>query len=92
MIKNPYPSSEPIDGAPVWVRILQAAAIGLVAGLALHAIFSLVVLQGEGIGPHRAGPSECKKNPPSRDDVAPPADGTATSEVRWILEGIQVRR
>ena len=35
-----------LDGAPTWVRVVQAVLIGLVAGLALHALLSLVVLQG----------------------------------------------
>ena len=35
-----------LDGTPTWVRVVQAVLIGLVAGLALHALLSMVVLQG----------------------------------------------
>jgi hypothetical protein len=56
-----YDSS--LDGAPTWVRVVQAVLIGLVAGLALHALLSMVVLQGsEGA----AIPKECRKNLPAR--------------------------
>ena len=57
---EPYES--PIDGAPTWVRVIQAVLIGLVAGLALHVLLSIVVLQGSEI----AAPKECRKNPPSK--------------------------
>jgi hypothetical protein len=52
----------PIDGAPTWVRVIQAIIIGLVAGLALHALLSLVVLQGR----EMTAPRECRKNTPAR--------------------------
>jgi hypothetical protein len=52
-----------LDGAPTWVRVVQAVLIGLVAGLALHALLSLVVLQGsEGA----TVPKECRKNAPAK--------------------------
>ena len=52
-----------LDGAPTWVRVVQAVLIGLVAGLALHALLSLVVLQGsEGA----TVPRECRKNLPAK--------------------------
>ena len=70
----------PIDGAPTWVRVLQAALIGLVAGLALHAIFSMVVLQGAGLNGGGAGRSECRKAVPARDAVAPSSVGPSVSE------------
>ena len=53
-----------LDGPPTWVRVVQAVLIGLVAGLALHALLSLVVLQGsEGA----AVPKECRKNLPAKE-------------------------
>ena len=53
-----------LDGAPTWVRVVQAVLIGLVAGLALHALLSLVVLQGsEGA----TVPKECRKNLPAKE-------------------------
>ena len=52
-----------LDGAPTWVRVVQAVLIGLVAGLALHVLLSMVVLQGsEGA----VVPKECRKNAPAR--------------------------
>jgi hypothetical protein len=63
----------------MWLRALQAALIGIAAGLALHAIFSVVVLQGESGGQGRAAPSQCKKSSPARDAVAP---GVAVPGVR----------
>ena len=65
------PGGSPIAGAPTWVRVLQAALVGLVAGLALHVLFSMVVLKGEGLGQSRSAPSQCKKSSPSRDAAAP---------------------
>ena len=53
-----------LDGAPTWVRVVQAVLIGLVAGLALHALLSMVVLQGsEGA----TVPKECRKNTPAKE-------------------------
>ena len=49
-----------IDDAPTWVRIVQAVLIGLVAGLALHVLLSMVVLQGR----EATAPKECRKNTP----------------------------
>lgn len=65
----------PLDGAPTWWRVLQAALIGLVAGLALHLLFSMVVLQGEGLGHERSAPSQCKKSSPARDAGTPAKPG-----------------
>ena len=61
----------PIAGAPTWLRVLQAALIGIVAGLALHALFSIVVVQGSEAGQGRQAPSQCRKNPSPRDAAAP---------------------
>ena len=59
-----------LDGAPTWVRVVQAVLIGLVAGLALHALLSLVVLQGsEGANV----PKECRKGQPREGAAAKPA-------------------
>ena len=63
----------PIAGAPTWLRLLQAAIIGLVAGLALHVLFSMVVLSGETPGPKRPGSSQCKKAVPAREVANPPS-------------------
>ena len=52
----------PIDGAPVWVRALQAAVVGVAAGLALHMLLSLVVVQGKELWSRPAAPAACKKN------------------------------
>ena len=59
-----------LDGAPTWVRVVQAVLIGLVAGLALHALLSLVVLQGsEGA----IVPKECRKGSPTKTQPLKPA-------------------
>ena len=59
-----------LDGAPTWVRVVQAVLIGLVAGLALHALLSLVVLQGsEGANV----PKECRKGSPTKTQPLKPA-------------------
>ena len=55
----------PLDGAPTWVRIVQAVLIGLVAGLALHMLMSVVVLGSD----KRSGssePTQCRKTTPAR--------------------------
>jgi hypothetical protein len=90
---QPHVSDIPLDGAPTWVRVLQAALIGVIAGLALHAILSVVVLQGKGLGdPARRAPAECKKAAPARDAVQPTLDGAPSSGIPWVIEGQQARR
>jgi hypothetical protein len=54
----------PIDGAPTWVRIVQAVLIGVVAGLAFQVLFSMV-LSGNELRPIKT-PTECRKNSPSK--------------------------
>jgi hypothetical protein len=56
------PDNSPIDGAPTWVRVVQAVLIGLVAGLALHVLLSMVVLQGS----EATAPRECRKSAPTK--------------------------
>lgn len=51
-----------LDGTPTWVRVIQAVLIGLVAGLALHVLLSMVVLQGS----EATAPKECRKNMPAK--------------------------
>ena len=63
--------NSPIDGAPVWVRALQAAVVGIAAGLALHLLLSLVVLQGKELWSRPAAPATCKKSAPARDTGTP---------------------
>jgi hypothetical protein len=52
-----------LDGAPTWVRVVQAVLIGLFAGLALHALLSMVVLQGSD---GAVVPKECRKSLPAK--------------------------
>lgn len=75
----------PIEGAPTWVRILQAVLIGIFAGLALHVLLSMVVLRGQGIGSGPAGPIECRKPSPARDAAAPAAPVLRISALRPAL-------
>jgi hypothetical protein len=88
---QPGPS---LEGAPIWITALQAGAIGLVTGLALNALLSMVVLRGEGMTPRQAAPKQCKKQAPAKDAVAPTAKPTAStmSGVRWVVVGLQARR
>ena len=81
----------PLDEAPTWIRVLQAAAIGLVAGLALNALLSLT-LQGEGLGRRQTEPKTCKKQAPAKDAVAPPTRTPAVSSVTWVFEGLLAKR
>ena len=63
----------PIDGAPTWLRALQAALIGLVAGFALQALLSLVVVYGETPGAAKQpARTQCKKTNPASDAAATP--------------------
>jgi hypothetical protein len=78
-----------IDGAPIWVRVLQAAVIGVGAGLALNAILSLVPLQGEGLTPKHTAPKECKKQGPSKDAATPRSNAPTVGAVTWTVEGLQ---
>jgi hypothetical protein len=57
----------PLDGAPVWLRAVQAGAVGVAAGFALHLLLSLVVLQGQETRPRPHAPAECKKSSPARE-------------------------
>jgi hypothetical protein len=61
----------PVDGAPVWVRALQAAVVGVAAGLALHMLLSMVVLQGKELWSRPATPTACKKSNPAKDAGTP---------------------
>jgi hypothetical protein len=83
---QPQPDNT-IFGAPMWVRILQALVIGIVAGLALNALLSMVVLQGEGMDGSQ--PKQCKKAAPAKDASTPPPGGSVLSQYRWSFEGIQ---
>ena len=68
-----------LDGAPTWVRVVQAVLIGLVAGLALHALLSLVVLQGS---QGATVPKECRKSSPTKAQPLKPA--AAIRPAVWI--------
>jgi hypothetical protein len=61
------PHESPIDGAPVWVRALQAGAVGVAAGLALHLLLSMVVVQGRELRARPNAPAACKKSNPARE-------------------------
>ena len=56
----------PIDGAPGGSSV-QAGAVGAAAGLALHLLLSLVVLQGQEVRPRPQKPATCKKSNPARE-------------------------
>jgi len=75
------PHESPIDGAPVWVRALQAGAVGVAAGLALHLLLSFVVLQGQEVRPPPPAPAACKKSNPARETGAPTQRGTPSVSV-----------
>jgi len=73
--ESPRKFDSPIDGAPVWVRALQAGAVGLAAGLALHLLLSLVVVQGKDLS-RPTPPAACKKSNPARETGGPAQRGT----------------
>ena len=82
----------PIDGAPVWVRALQAAVVGVAAGLVLHMLLSLVVVQGKELWSRPEAPAACKKNNPARDAGTPtgrqtPSVGTVGGLLTIVLHG-----
>lgn len=76
----------PIDGAPVWVRALQATIIGIIAGVGLSAILSMVVVQGRSLSDPAptATPTSCNKQRPAKEAVAVP-DMPAMSRLTWTL-------
>jgi len=76
-----------VTGAPVWVRVLQALVIGIVAGLALNALLSMVVLQGEALDGSK--PKQCRKTAPAHDASTPAPGGSVLSQYRWTFEGLQ---
>jgi len=77
-----------IDSAPVWVRALQAAIVGIAAGLALHLLLSLVVLQGKELWSRpAAAPTACKKSSPPRETVAPATRGTPSVSAAVAVAG-----
>jgi hypothetical protein len=64
--ESDHTSSTPLEGAPTWVRVVEAAGIGVIAGLALHALLSVVVLHGKDLWPSRGkGAAECHKSVPA---------------------------
>ena len=82
----------PIDGAPVWVRALQAAVVGVAAGLVLHMLLSLVVVQGKELWSRTEAPAAFKKNNPARDAGTPsgrqtPSVGTVGGLLTFVLPG-----
>ena len=78
------PGEAPIEGAPTWVRALQAALIGIIAGLALHALLSLVVLHGETPEGKHPGPAQCKKAAPARESSSPRVSPRISGSARYV--------
>jgi hypothetical protein len=77
--------------APAWGTAIQAAVVGIAAGLMLNALVSTLVLRGESIDPGQAPPATCKERQPVEDAGAPEPGPPALSEVRWTLDGFQAR-
>ncbi|MGH9373440.1 MAG: hypothetical protein ACRD15_18110 [Vicinamibacterales bacterium] len=92
LLPEPPDDVPPLDGAPTWVRILQAAVIGVVAGFALNAVVSMVTVQGEGLEPEQAAPKTCKKPAPAKEADVPAINAPTLSGVTWVLEGLIARR
>ena len=82
----------PIEGAPTWIRVVEAALIGVVAGLALNALLSMVVVHGESTRKPAAAPTECRRSQPARDAAAPSSSAPQVSGLTWTLETVQARR
>ena len=70
------------DGAPVWVRALQAGIVGIAAGLVLHLLLSLVVLHGKELWSRPPAPATCKKSAPARESGTPANRPTPSVSVR----------
>ena len=93
MTDEPHDRHEsPIEGAPVWVRALQAAVVGIAAGLVLHMLLSLVVVQGRELWSRPAAPAACKKNNPAKETGTPsgrqtPSSGTVGALFPVVLPG-----
>jgi hypothetical protein len=79
--ESPPKFDAPIDGAPIWVRALQAGAVGLAAGLVLHLLLSLVVVQGKDLWSQPTPPAACKKSNPARETGAPGQRGTPSVSI-----------
>ena len=75
----------PIEGAPVWVRALQAAVVGIAAGLVLHMLLSLVVVQGKELWSRPAAPAACKKNNPAKETGTPSGRQTPSAGTVGVL-------
>jgi hypothetical protein len=75
------PSDDVADFTPTWLRVFQAAVIGVAAGLALNALVSVVTVQGQGVEPKPTAPNACKKQAPPKDAVAPTPGGPTLSSV-----------
>lgn len=75
------PSAE--ESGPAWLTVVQAAGIGMLAGLALNALLSVATLTGQGQEPAVApAPAECKKKDPAKDSSRPSVESTFG---RWEL-------
>ena len=78
--ESPQKFDSPIDGAPVWLRALQAGAVGVAAGLALHLLLSLVVVQGKDLA-QPTPPATCRKSNPARESGGPGQRGTPSVSI-----------
>jgi hypothetical protein len=65
--------------------MLQATIIGVVAGVALNAILSMVVVQGGGFDTPQDAPKTCKKRVPAKDAGVLP-DHPAMSGLTWRID------
>ena len=64
------------ERGPTWVTAVEAVILGVVAGLALNALVSMVVVQGREQAPTAApAKSECRKQTPR--DASTPSRSTA---------------
>jgi hypothetical protein len=75
--------------SPFWLHLLQAGAIGIVAGLVLSALLSVAVLQGSGMGAGETPASECRRARPARDAATPPA-APAVGRARGRAEHVRL--
>lgn len=75
--------STPEEPGPDWLTAVQAAGIGMLAGLALNALLSMTPLSGQGQEPAVAPPpAACKKKDPAKDTSRPSVESTFG---RWEL-------
>ena len=67
---------------PTWVAVIQAASIGLIAGLVLNALVAFAGVPASGATAPPEAPRECKKSSPAKEPVSPKVDQAPAASLR----------